>query len=270
MLHRLETLLETPLATALGSAATLVLAAGDKPPDTQKPQLALLATRLTRAPAAPDSDAAGREPAYASTMLTLTASAADPRLFALPPGAASRVAEVQSPPGRLLPQADAWVADAAGLHLLQAPTAPVRALLRGTAVKGYQERWAARIDLGLVAWAQQPDTASDLLGQALAVVLGQLFELDLVDLQEAPPDGGLSLRLLKPSARLLQVDRGLAAAGNVSWHRAAAQLQIDGELVQCLTMGVADPASTIKRIDFELGRLRADGTLGQDTGSVGG
>ncbi len=271
MLNRLEALLATPLATALGSAATLVVAAGDKPPEAQKPQLALLATRLTRAPAAPDSDAAAaREPAYASTMLTLTASATDARLFALPPGAASRVAEVQSPPGRLLPQADAWVADAAGLHLLQAPTAPVRALLRGTAVKGYQERWAARIDLGLVAWAQQPDTASDLLGQALAVVLGQLFELDLVDLQEAPPDGGLSLRLLKPSARLLQVDRGIAATGNVSWHRAAAQLQIDGELVQCLTMGVADPASTISRIDFELGRLRADGTLGQDAGSVGG
>jgi hypothetical protein len=271
MLTRLEALLDTPLRTALGSAASLVFSAGDKPPDDQKAQIALLATRLSRAAVSPDSDAAtSREPACASTMLTLKAEATDPRLFTLPPGAGSRVAEVQSPPGRLLPQADAWVADAAGLHLLSAPTAPVRAMLRGSTVRGYQERWAAQIDLNLVAWASQPGTASDLLGQCLAVVLGALFELDLVDLQEAPPDGGLSLRLLKPVARLLDVERSIATAGNASWHRVAARLQIDGELVQCLSMGVADPVATIRQIDFEVDRLRADGTQGRDAGTVGG
>lgn len=271
MLQRLEALLETPLLTALGTAADLVFTAGSQPPDGQKPQVALLATRLSRAPASPDSDAAtARETAYDSTTLTLPADATDPRLFALPPGASPRVAEVQSPPGRLLPQADAWVADAAGLHLLHAPTAPVRAVLRGPEMKGYQERWAARIDLSLVAWASQPGKASDLLGQGLAAVLASLFELDLVDLQDAPPGGGLSLRLLKPVARLLGVERSLATAGNSSWHRMAAHLQIDGELVQCLTMGAPDPASTIRQIDFSMNRLRADGTQGQDAGTVGG
>ena len=49
MLTRLEALLEAPLRAALGTAAGLVFTAGDKPPDDQKPQLALLVTRLGRA-----------------------------------------------------------------------------------------------------------------------------------------------------------------------------------------------------------------------------
>ena len=271
MLTRLESLLEAPLRAALGATASLVFTAGDKPPDDQTPQLALLVTRLSRAPSATGSeDQVSREPAYAATTLLLHADAADPRLFALPAGAAGKVAEVQSPPGRLLAQADAWIADASGLRLLQVPAAPVRATLRGAQVLGYQERWAAQVELGLVAWAAKPDAASELLGKGLSAVLGTLFQLDLVDLQEAPAAGGLSLRLLKPVAQLLDIDRRVDTSGATAWQRLAARVQVQGELEQGLSLGVADPASTIRRIDFGLDRLRADGTQGHDAGTIGG
>lgn len=271
MLNALELLLEAPLRAALPAGTGLAFAAAEHAPADRLPQLALFAAGLSRVAPAPGGEAEiAREAAYARATLQLAAHPSNPKLFPLPPDATGTVAEVESPVGHLLPQADAWVVDAEGLRLLSVPASAPVATLRGGPVRGYVERWPAQAELRLSAWAPSSAAASDLLGRGLSALLAAFVGLDLVTLRAAPEAGGLTVRLLRPVARLQDLGRGSETVLAAEWQRCTARVLVMGELEQTLALGSPDPAATIRRIDLGLDWSRADAGTRHADSKIGG
>jgi hypothetical protein len=93
---------------------------------------------------------------------------------------------------------------------------------------------------------------------------------DVVDLSGADPADGLSLRLLRPIARLVQVDRDLESIEATLWHRQIASVIVRGELELTLSLGAPAPTSTIRELGIKIERIRADGSVGLDQASLTG
>jgi hypothetical protein len=274
MLSAIESLLEAPLRIAVGDAATLVFArftCGAELPPGSAPQVALLARKLTRR-SLPlgDDDAEGREAAFFSRSVELVASPADPRRFELPPDATGVIGEVQSPTGHVLAPGDAFSVESGALLFNVAPAAPVRVSFRGERSLGYVERSAAQIEIEIGVRADSAEATDGLLSRALAAVLGVLAGRDVVDLSGADPADGLSLRLLRPIARLSQIDRDLESIETTLWHRQIASVIVRGELELTLSLGAPAPTSTIRELGIQIARIRADGSVGLDQASVTG
>jgi hypothetical protein len=271
MLNALESLLKPPLRAALDNTVTLDLAPAAGPPADNKAQVTLFAAQLTRQPVAADAGGGTeerREPAFLRRKLSLNAAAGDSRRFDLPADGGS-VAEVQSPPGHLLPLGDAYSIEPGRLQFLTAPASPLIVTLRGEPNRGYVERWPVRIDLDLGAWAPSATAASNLLGRALAALLGSLAERDLIELIEADPAGGMGLRLLRPRARLGGIDRSAALVGGSRWNHDGARVELYAEVELSLTLGKPAPTSTIRQIQLGLDTQRADGGVKHQSGTVG-
>ena len=271
MLSALETLLEAPLRSALGADVLLTIGPDSVPTADAKPQLTLCASRLTyrRNPADAGADNAPedrREAAFQLRKVALKANAADPRRYDLPPGGGS-VTEVQSPPGRLLALGDGYSIAPDHLRFMTAPTAGVVVTLRGDASRGYVERNPVLVGLDLGVWAPAATAASQLLGRALASILGNLAERDLIDLIGA---GNLALRLLRPVARLGSLERGVAPVNAKPWNRVLARIELYADLEVSLTLGKPLPTSTIRQIQLGLDTPRADGSVKHGTGTIGG
>jgi hypothetical protein len=271
MLGAIETLLAAPLRSALGDAAALVFARASAVPADSAPQVALLARRLTRhLPALGDDDSEAREAAFFSHSVDLVASPGDPRRFELPPAAPGVIAEVQSPTGFVLAPGDAFQVEAGALLFNVAPAAPVRVSFRGERSRGHVERSAAQIDIEIGVHADSAEATDGLLSRALAAVLGEFAGRDVVDLSGTDPADGLSLRLLRPIARLGQVDRDVEATTETLWHQQIASIIVRGELEMTLCLGVPEPASTIRELDIGIARVRADGSIGHDQATLRG
>jgi hypothetical protein len=266
--------LEAPLRNAVGDAAALVFArftGGAELPPGSAPQVALLARKLTRR-SLPlgDDDAEGREAAFFSRSVELVASPADPRRFELPPDASGVIGEVQSPTGHVLAPGDAFSVESGALLFNVAPTAPVRVSFRGERSLGYVERSAAQIEIEIGVRADSAEATDGLLSRALAAVLGVFAGRDVVDLSGADPADGLSLRLLRPIARLSQIDRDLESIEATLWHRQIVSVIVRGELELTLSLGTPAPTSTIRELGIQIARIRADGSVGLDQASVTG
>jgi hypothetical protein len=271
MLSAIERLLEAPLRTALGDAAALVLARATELPPGLAPQVALMARQLTRRlPPLGDDDSEGREAAFFSHSVEILASAGEPRRFELPADAPGVIAEVQSPPGYVLALGDAFSVESGALLFNVAPAEPVRVIFRGERCRGHVERSAAQIEIEIGIRADSAEATDGLLSRALAAVLGAFAGRDVVDLSGTDPADGLSLRLLRPIARLVQVDRDLESIEATLWHRQIASVVVRGELELTLSLGAPAPTSTIREIAIGVERLRADGSLGQDRSIVDG
>jgi hypothetical protein len=271
MLSAVENLLEAPLRNALGDAAALVFARATELAPGSAPQVALLARQLTRrSPPLADDDNEGREAAFVSSSVDLVASPTDPRRFNLPPDAPGVIAEVQSPAGHVLPPGDAFTIEAGALLFNVAPPAPVRVSFRGERSRGYVERAAAQIEIEIGVRADSGEAADGLLSRALAAVLGVFAGRDVVDLSGADPADGLSLRLLRPIARLVRIDRDQESIDATLWHRQIASVIVRGELELTLNLGAPTPTSTIRELGIKIARIRADGSVGQDQASVTG
>ena len=270
MLNAIETLLEAPLRTTLGVDALLTIGPDSVPTADAKPQLSLCAAQMTyrrnAADACADNPAEDRrEAAFQQRKVALKPSATDPHRYDLPSGGGS-VTEVQSPPGRLLALGDGYSIAADHLQFMTVPAAGVVVTLRGDASRGYVERSAVLIGLDLGVWGPNAAGNSPLLARALASLLTNLAERDLIDLVAA---GGLSLRLLRPVARLGSVERGVGPVNGKPWNHDLAHIELYGELELSLTLGKPVPTSTIRQIQLGLDTQRADGGVKHQSGTIG-
>jgi hypothetical protein len=271
MLSAIERLLEAPLRNALGDAAALAFARSTELTPGSAPQVALSTRQLTRrlAPLG-DDDSEGREAAFFGHSVELVASPADPRRFELPPDSGGAIAEVQSPPGHVLAPGDDFSVESGALLFNVAPLAPVRLSFRGERSRGYVERSAAQIEIEIGVRADSAEATDGLLSRALAAVLGEFAGRDVVDLSGADPADGLSLRLLRPIARLVQVDRDRELIEAALWHRQIASVVVRGELELTLCLGAPEPTSTIRELAIGIARVRAEGSVGHDRSTLRG
>ncbi len=281
MLGTIEALLEAPLRRALGDGASLLVGPSAATPTGNQPQLWLFCSGLTRGPDGavggiePAVDD-GRSPAFALLQRTLVADAADPARFDLPADAAGSVVEVQSPPGRLQPQGDAYRIDSGRLQFGQAPGAPVVVTWRGDRLRGYVDRRAVQIEIGLGVWAADAAAADRWLADALAALLAAFAERDLIDL--VPPPGSadaasgprMSVRLLRPLASLASIARGVRDADSRRWLRSDAVVVLRGELELSLGLGQPDPATTIRQVRIGIDWPAASSAIKHQDGTVGG
>ena len=270
MLNAIEALLEAPMRTALGVDALLTIGPDGVPASDAKPQLSLCAARMVNRRLAGDAGADNpaedrREAAFQQRKLALKPSAADPHRYDLPPGGGS-VTEVQSPPGHLLALGDGYSIAADHLQFMTVPTAGVVVTLRGDASRGYVERSPVLVGLDLGVWAPAAAGASQLLARALASLLGNLAERDLIDLVGA---GSLALRLLRPVARLGGVERGVGPVNAKPWSHVLARIELYADLEVSLTLGKPVPTSTIRQIQLGLDTPRADGGVKHGSGTIG-
>lgn len=282
MLGAIEDLLQAALSAALGKDANLLLAASTRAPVSRAkvkatPQVTLLAPRLTRRTAAlADDDTERRDSAQWVRRLTLSPDPADARHFTFPAGAdPAQLAEVLSAPGRLLAPGDGYLLGADGIHVLGSPPAQLLISLRGQRSRGYVEKAAVVINIEIGVWTLAIDAknGATLMDRSLAAVLAAVAELDLIDLTAInPPDAvaGLSQRLMHPLARLSGMEHSIEIVSGTDWLRAAAQLELRGELVQSLTLGAPDPSATIRRIETDVAHTNRLGKLGHDLGHLGG
>ena len=151
MLAALETLFLPALRTALGGDADLRGGPATAPAAGQPARLSLWAERLVRDGSEGDDPA--RDPVQAAWEGLVSADPSAPLDFPLPEAARGDVAEVQSPPGHLLPPGDAWQLDGRTLRFFRAPAGPVRVSTRSEPVRGYRERRPGRVELSLRVWA---------------------------------------------------------------------------------------------------------------------
>ncbi len=281
MLGMVEALLEAPLRQALGDGASLLIGPAAAPPTGDMPQVWLFCSSLIRAPAgaASGTDPAagdGRDPAFALQQRTLLANAADSARFELPAEAAGTVVEVQSPPGRLQPPADAYRIDSGRLQFGQPPGAPVVVTWRGARLRGYVERFAVQVEIGLGVWATDAAAADRWLAASLSALLGVLAERDLIDLVPPPavadPAAGprMSVRLLRPLASLTSIARGVGAVDAKRWLRNDAVVMLRAELELSLGLGLPDPASTIRQVRVGIDWPAASSVIKHEDGTVGG
>lgn len=253
MLGVIDELLRAALAEVL-PAGTEVVAGQAVPAFTgAKARVSVAATPLVRrVPEGADEPAEARDPAFYTERYIVAAKAATPRDVTLPAGATGQVAEVQHPPGRLLRPGDGYAAEGRTVHFYRAPQGNVTVQTRGDRVRGYAEKHPCRVEVNLTCWAKIGSAADTLISSALAAVLARIAELDVIDL--ANGERGLSLRILKPIARMSSLERAAEFVGKDTWTRCSAGLTLCGELELVVALGAPEPAGIIERIEGEVVR----------------
>ena len=186
MLGPLEQLLRPALAAALPAGQDL-LTGPAAAPRSGTGRVALHALRLEFDPPVGADDMPIRDPAFLGWQGTLAPRPGHPLDFPLPDAAPGELAEVHSPPGRVLAAGDAYLLDGRTLRFFQPPAGPVLARTRGARCAGYRERRSGWIDLELRVWTKDIAVADDLLARGLAAVLAALADINAIDLAGAPP-----------------------------------------------------------------------------------
>ncbi|MBE0623157.1 MAG: hypothetical protein IH605_21420 [Burkholderiales bacterium] len=253
MLGVIDELLREALVEAL-PAGTDVFAGQAVPALTgAKPRVSVAATPLVRrVPEGADESADARDPAFFTQRYTVAAKAAAPRNVTLPASASGQVAEVQYPPGRLLRPGDGYATEGRTVRFYRAPQGNVTVQTRGDRVRGYAEKHPCQVEIKLTCWAKVDGVSDTLTSAALAAVLARFAELDVIDL--ASGDGGLSMRILKPIARISSLERAAEAVGKDTWTRCSIQLTLCGELELVMALGAPEPEGIIERIEGEVVR----------------
>ncbi|WP_374247051.1 hypothetical protein [Zoogloea sp.] len=248
MLGPLEQLLRPALAAALPAGQDL-LTGPAAAPRSGTGRVALHALRLEFDPPVGADDMPIRDPAFLGWQGTLAPRPGHPLDFPLPDAAPGELAEVHSPPGRVLAAGDAYLLDGRTLRFFQPPAGPVLARTRGARCAGYRERRSGWIDLELRVWTKDIAVADDLLARGLAAVLAALADINAIDLAGAPPR--LALRLTKPQVSLAGIARGLDPAAP-AWQLGVARCTLRGELELGLTLGTPAPEGRIGEVDVAL------------------
>ena len=138
------------------------------------------------------------------------------------------------------------------MRFYQAPKGKVTVQTRGDRVRGYAEKHPCRVEVSLTCWAKTGDAADTLIAAALAAALTCFAERDVIDLVGG--DGGLSLRVLKPVARMSRLERDAQAVGKDTWTRCSVHMTLCGELELVLALGAPEADGMIERIEGELVR----------------
>lgn len=249
MLGALENLLLPALRETLGAAQDLQ-GGPAAAPSQGNDRVALHATRLHRPRATPDSDATPiRDPASQGWQGTLASDAAHPLDFPLPTEAVGDLAEVQSPPGRILSAGDIYLLDGRTLRFFRAPPGQVVARTRGIRSAGYRERSGGRIDLELRVWAKDLDSVDTLLARSLQSVLAAFESLNVIDLTGAAP--GFGLRMTRLRLELTDITRHFDAAAP-AWLLGVARCRLHGELELALTLGAPEEEGRIADVAIQL------------------
>ncbi|RTL25076.1 MAG: hypothetical protein EKK49_20555 [Rhodocyclaceae bacterium] len=249
MLGALENLLLPALRETLGATQDLQGGPATAPAQGDS-RVALHATRLRRPRTAPDSDTAPiRDPASLGWQGTLASDAAHPLDFPLPTEAIGELAEVQSPPGRILSAGDAYLLDGRTLRFFRAAPGLVVARTRGARSAGYRERSEGRIDLELRVWAKDRDSIDTLLARSLQTVLSAFESINVIDLTDAAP--GFGLRMTRLHLELKDITRHFDAAAP-TWLLGVARCRLRGELELALTLGAPEEEGRIADVEIHL------------------
>jgi hypothetical protein len=181
----------------------------------------------------------------ASRLFTLHSWPADGlvRQFTLPAGDLE-VAEVEAPPGFPRVRGDDYRISAGKLEFQRAPSLGVRALLLGAPARGFIER--RRCELSLRLCARDPVDLDALATAALAAALRTC--VDLPDL-EAAAAAGVRMRLRRPVATLVSVERRAEPDGQSERARCDIELLLRGEAELTVAVGVPDPVGRIAQVE---------------------
>lgn len=249
MLGALENLLLPALRKTFGAAQDLQGGPATAPSQGDS-RIALHATRLRRPRRTADGEATPtRDPASLGWQGTLTSDAAHPLDFPLPTEAVGELAEVQSPPGRILAAGDAYLLDGRKLRFFRTPPGPVVVRTRGAPSAGYRERSEGHIDLELRVWTKDRDSIDTLLARSLQTVLATFESLNVIDLTGAAP--GFGLRMSRLRVELSDITRHFDAA-DPSWQLGVAHCRLYGELELALTLGAPEEEGRIADVAIQL------------------
>lgn len=250
MLGALENLLLPALRETLGANQDLQGGPTGAPSQGDS-RVAIHATRLCRARSTPENDGSPptRDPASLGWQGTLTSDAAHPLDFPLPAEAVGELAEVQSPPGRILSTGDAYLLDGRTLRFFRAPPDKVVARTRGTRSAGYRERSEGRIDLELRVWAKDREAIDTLLARSLQSVLATFESINVIDLTGVPP--GFGLRMTRPRLELTDITRNADTAAP-AWLLGLASCRLHGELELALALGAPEEEGRIADVAIQL------------------
>jgi hypothetical protein len=234
VLVAVETHFSTALTLALPGVQVLVGPAILVPAAAS---LQVLASRLSFAPTDPRAD----DERGASRLFTLHTWPADGinRQFTLPPGDLE-VAEVESPPGFPRMRGDDYRIAAGKLVFQRPPTTGVRALLLGAPARGFIERRPC--ELSLLLCARDPVDLDALATAALAAALRTCVDLPVL---EAAPAAGVRMRLRRPVATLIGIERSAEPNGQSERARCDIKLLLRGEAELTVAVGVPDPVDRI-------------------------
>lgn len=246
MLAALETLFLPALRTALGGDADLRGGPATAPAAGQPARLSLWAERLVRD--GPEGDDPTRDPVQAAWEGLVSAAPSAPLDFPLPEAAHGDVAEVQSPPGHLLPPGDAWQLDGRTLRFFRAPAGPVRVSTRSEPVRGYRERRPGRVELSLRVWAADGAAADALLARGLAALLAAAEDFNVLELAGQAPT--LTVRLTRPRLSLAALEQAVDGP----WIVGCARCVLRGEVDLALRLGEAAPEGRIQDVAITLRR----------------
>lgn len=245
MLAAIEALFLPALRAALGPDASLRSGPAGAPAGPSG-QVSLWAEKLEWDGA--EGEDPTRDPVCAGWQGEVSPDPASPLDFPLPEAARGEVAEVQSPPGRILPPGDAWQIDGRTLRFFSAPGGPVRVSTRTVPVRGYRERRFGHVALSLRAWAHDGPAVDSLLATGLAALLAAAEDFNVMELAGAAPS--LSVRLTRPRLSVVALEQD----ADGPWTSGCVRCVLRGEVELALRLGEAAPEGRIRDVTVTLRR----------------
>lgn len=248
MLVAIETYFLKALQTAFPSGVLLTSGPAAVPSTATSPILEVVASQFTFVPEKPsegDTETPARSPAFEIRTQSFPTDGVV-RDFSLPAEAIGDIVEVQAPPGRLVTRGDEYQVDGRTIRFYRPPAqlAPgVVVRLRGTRVRGYQQRFAGQADLVVRVWSRDRDTTDKLSRTVLSTVLVAAENLGILEaVDEKNPN--ISLRLLRARAAVPTLRRGFEA----TFYTAVVEIVLRGELEQSVTLGTAEEEGIIREV----------------------
>lgn len=209
--------------------------------------IAIIATSLrTMLPKLGEGADDAREPAYSVTGVPFEPDGTTLD-FAVPDHVPGAVTEVETPTGQWARVGDDYRVDGRVVKFYRAPTESLVIHVRGDRIPGYREIGPCQVTVDIIAWAENPAAADNLLVPSLSAALATLDDVDLVTLGEHQQTGA-RYRLLDPGARLQAIERTTRTVSGKSWIHALARLDLRARLEVQLGTGDREPGGTIEDI----------------------
>ena len=222
------------------------------PPSSRaKQMLAITVSQIEcRHPALQEDSEHERNPAHQIQSHSLSVDG-QKKDFSLPDTAAGEVVEIESPTGHLLRRGDDYKVEDRVVKFYQAPQEDIIVHLQGERRRGYREQQACRIALNIEVWTKKSSDADSIMQTSLAAILAYFVDISVITLTASQAPRVYS-RLLKPVARLANIDRVAEKVGNTRFTCSIAHLYLYGELELNVALGAPKEEGVIEEIDYTI------------------